>query len=73
VKSLNVIEYISPCFVPGTVPAMVNPFAFEQAEEPFAGGVIAAVTHGTHAADQSVLAKKPLVVAAREPAAAIGM
>jgi hypothetical protein len=73
VKSLNVIEHVGPGFIPGAVPAMMNPLAFEYPEESLTRGVVAAMTYSTHTADQSVLTQEPLVVAACGLAATIGM
>lgn len=52
---------------------MVCPLALEHAEKALTGGIVPAVTHGTHRADKRIPLQESLVVAAAELTAPIRM
>src|SRR5690606_15000940 len=72
-KPLNVVEYIRPSFVTGSIRLMGNALPFQLTEETLTRSVVAAMTDGTHAADERVATQKALVVSTGELAAAIRM
>ena len=47
----------------------VHPFAFEHAEEPFGGGIVSAVAHRTHAANDLMWLQESLVFGGKVTAA----
>jgi hypothetical protein len=61
-KPLDVIKYVSSCFVLSAVPPVVNSLPFEHSEESFTGSIIATMTNRTHAAYQLVVTEISLVV-----------
>jgi len=63
-KTLNVIEQIRFGDIPCPVLAPVYTLTLEHTEEAFTGGIVAAVTHGAHGADQGVQLQEALVIAA---------
>lgn len=61
VARLDVFEHICSCCIGCLVSRAVDAFAFEHAEEAFAGGIIPAVSHCTHRADQLLVLQIVLV------------
>lgn len=70
-KALNVIEQIRFGDIPCPVLAPVYTFTLENTEEALTGGIVTAVTHGAHGADQGVQLQKALVITAAKLAATI--
>ena len=61
-EPLDVIEYIGPCIIQGSIAAVMNTLSLEHSEEPLAGSVITTVADRTHTAYQAVAAEISLVV-----------
>ena len=72
-EPLDVFEHIGPCGIECRIRRAVDPLALEQAEEAFAGRVVAAVADRTHRAHHPISRQVTLVVAASELTAAVGM
>ena len=70
-EPLDVFEHIGPYCIEYRVGRVIDALALEQAEEAFAGGVVATVTHRAHRAHQAIGRWVTLVVATSELAAAI--
>lgn len=73
VEPSDVAEDIGLGLGPGPVNTTMDTFAFEHAEEAFHRGVVGAAGDGTHALDEVVAFQEPLVLAARELAAMVGV
>lgn len=69
--SFNVVKDIRAGFGPCQVVAAIYTFALEHSEEALASGIIGAATNRTHAADQVVTSKEPLVFSTGELTTAI--
>ena len=57
--ALDVIEQVGAGFGEDLVAASMDTLAFELAEEALGGGIVAAMAHGAHAADDVVVLQEP--------------
>jgi hypothetical protein len=65
-EPLNVIEYISSCFVLSAVTPVVNSLPLEHSEEPLTSSVVTTMTDCAHAAHQAVAAEIALIISTGE-------
>jgi len=73
VESLDRVKYIRLGHVERWVLGAVYSLSFEHPEESFTSSIIATMTDTAHAADESAMLQKPLIVTAGELTAAIRM
>lgn len=70
-EPLDVIEHISPGHGQRPIATSVDAFALELAEEALGSGVVGAVAHIAHAAEDVVIFQELLVLGAGELSAAV--
>ena len=70
-ESLDVVEYVGPCLILGSIAAVMNALSLEYSEEPFTSSIVAAVPHSTHTAYYAMTTEEALVIATGELTATI--
>ncbi|SDX46070.1 hypothetical protein SAMN04487960_1196 [Marinobacter mobilis] len=70
-ESLDVIEYVGPCLIQGSIAPAMNTLALEYSEEPLTSSIVAAVPDSAHTTYHAITAKEALVIATGELTTAI--
>ncbi len=70
-EPLDVVKQVRSGFISRPVGQMAYSFPVEHSEEALAGGIVTAMTHGTHAADQRIATQESLVFTTDKLAATI--